>query len=84
MSEFWVVAQGGELDGAVGLLQLDGEPAGAHLVYRGERHAEIPYVVTPERTTLPDGRPALVARRECSAASADTRSTLGGRAREPR
>ena len=64
MSEFWVVAHGGELDGAVGLLQLDGDPSGEHLIYRGDPRREVPYVVTPELTTLPDGRPALVARRE--------------------
>jgi hypothetical protein len=64
MSEFWVVAHGGELDGAVGLLQLDGDPAGEHLLYRGESRGEVPYVVTPELTTLPDGRSALIARRE--------------------
>ena len=63
MSDFWVVAHGGELDGAVGLLELDGDPSGQHLLYRGER-AAVEYVVTPEVTTLPDGRPAHVARRD--------------------
>lgn len=59
-----MVAHGGELDGAVGLLQLDGDPAGEHLLYRGDALDEVPYVVTPELTTLPDGRPAHIARRE--------------------
>ena len=63
MSEFWVVAHGGELDGAVGLLQLDGDPAGEHLLYRGKARGEVPYVVTPEVTTLPDGRSAHIALR---------------------
>lgn len=67
MSDFWVVAHGGELDGAVGLLQLDGDPAGEHLLYRGDLDGEVPYVVTPELTTLPDGRSALIARREVDA-----------------
>ena len=67
MSEFWVVAHGGELDGAVGLLELDGDPAGERLLYRGEMRGEVPYVVTPELTTLPDGRSALIALRESPA-----------------
>jgi len=58
-----VVARGGELDGAVGLLQLDGAPVGEHLRYRGDLEIEVPYVVTSQVTTLEDGRPAYVARR---------------------
>lgn len=63
VSEFWVVARGGEVDGAVGLLQLDGEPVGEHLEYRDESDATVPYLVTDEVTTLSDGRGAYVAQR---------------------
>lgn len=64
MSDFWVIAHGGELDGALGLLQLDGEPIGEHLSYRDALDASFPYVVTDQVTTLPDGREAYVAELE--------------------
>ncbi|WP_426592137.1 hypothetical protein ACPPVS_10080 [Cellulomonas sp. McL0617] len=64
MHHFWVVARGGEVDGAVGLLGLDGMPTGEHLHYRGDDVTDVPYVVTAETTTLPDGRPAYIAERE--------------------
>lgn len=64
MHNFWVVARGGELDGAIGLLQTDGHPTGEHVPYRGERVGSVPYVVTDELVALPDGRSAYVAERE--------------------
>ena len=65
MDGFWVVARGGEFDGAVGLLQLDGYPIGEHVDYRGF-DSTAHYVVSDEVTTLPDGRAAYVAEREAS------------------
>ena len=67
VNQFWVVARGGEYDGDVGLLQLDGHPIGEHLDYRGDLEAVVPYVVTDEVATLPDGRAAFIAEREESA-----------------
>lgn len=64
MHDFWVVARGGENDGDIGLLQVDGCPPGERLRYRGgDRVAEVPYVVTDELTRLPDGRSAYIAER---------------------
>ena len=50
--------------GGLLLLELDGLPTGEHLHYRGDDVADVPYVVTAEITTLPDGRPAYIAERE--------------------